>query len=103
PGSDDVAEPGEEDRLAARRGGPHPPRRDAEGGAPPVDPDPQGGRDPEGGGAHRRLSASVLGRYATARDDRDGADQQPGRPDRGRADDGTRRDDPGADSQADGA
>ena len=48
-----------------------------------------------------RLPAPVLGRHAPARDDRDGADQRAGPADRGRADDGARRDDPGADPEAD--
>ncbi len=61
----------------------------------------EAGRDPEPRAARRRLPAPVLGRHAAARDDRDGALLQPGRPDRRRADDGARRDDPGADHRAD--
>ena len=59
------------------------------------------GRDPEPGAARGRLSAPVLGRHAPARDDRDGAREQPRRADRRRADDRARRDDPGADHRAD--
>ena len=61
----------------------------------------QGGRHPARRAAHRRLPAPVLGRHAPARDDRDGADQRPRPADRRRADDGARRDDPGADPGAD--
>ena len=61
----------------------------------------EAGRDPESRVARRRLPAPVLGRHAAARDDRDGALLQPGRADRRRADDGARRDDPGADHRAD--
>ena len=61
------------------------------------------GRDPEREPPRRRLPASVLGRDAAARDDRDGALVQPVAPDRRRADDRARRDDPGADPGADEA
>ena len=50
-----------------------------------------------GGKPARRLSASALGRPAPAGDDRDGDRQRARHPDRRRADDGPRRDDPGAD------
>ena len=50
--------------------------------------------------AHRRLPPPVLGRHAPARHDRDGAVLRAGAADRGRADDGTGRDDPGADPGA---
>ena len=52
---------------------------------------------PDAERAARRLSAPVLGRHAPAGDDRDGALLRPEAPDRRRADDGARRDDPGAD------
>ena len=61
------------------------------------------GRHLESRAAHRRLPAPVLGRHAAARDDRDGALVQPVAADRRRADDGARRDDPGADPGADEA
>ena len=57
------------------------------------------GRHPEREVAHPRLPAPVLGRDAPARDDRDGPRLQAEAPDRRRADDGARRDDPGADPQ----
>ena len=71
-------------------------------GAPRAVDDPQGGRDPARRRAGRRLSASVLGRHAAARDDRDGADQQARGAHRRRADHGARRHDPGADPPSDG-
>ena len=101
PGPDDVAEPGLHGRRPDRRGDHHAradrARRTREA--------PRGraaapGRDPERPVARRRLPAPVLGRHAPARDDRDGALLQPGHPDRRRADDGARRDDPGADPRA---
>ena len=49
----------------------------------------------------RRLSAPVVRRHASAGDDRDGAVLQPEAADRGRADDGSRRDHPGPDPRAD--
>ena len=58
---------------------------------------------PNAAPAGRRLPAPVLGRHAPARDDRDGALVQPRPADRRRADDGARRDDPGADPRADRA
>ena len=45
--------------------------------------------------SRRRVPASALRRDASARDDRDGAGLRPEDPDRGRADDRARRDDPG--------
>ena len=56
---------------------------------------------PEARAAHRRIPAPALGRHAPAGDDRDGARLQPEAADRRRADDGTRRDDPGADPRSD--
>ncbi len=61
------------------------------------------GRDPQREPPRRRLPASVLGRDAAARDDRDGPLVQSVAPDRRRADDRARRDDPGADPGADEA
>ncbi len=60
-----------------------------------------GCRDSEPAGAHEGLPASVLGRHAAASHDRHGAREQPRPSDRGRADDGARRDRPGADHRAD--
>ncbi len=50
--------------------------------------------------AHRQLPARALRRPAPARDDRHGARQRSGTPDRRRADDGARRDGAGADPEA---
>ncbi len=50
----------------------------------------------------RRLSASILGRHAPARDDRHGARLRSAPPDRRRADDGARRHHPGPDPEAPG-
>ena len=47
--------------------------------------------------AGEAVSTRVLRRHAAARDDRDGNREQPERPDRRRADDRARRDDPGTD------
>ena len=55
---------------------------------------------PGSGAPHRLLSARDVRRPAPARDDRDGARQQPGRADRRRADDRARRDRPGAHPRA---
>ena len=54
-------------------------------------------RHPAGARARRLLPARVLRRHAPARDDRDGAVVRPVGAHRRRADDGARRDDPGAD------
>ena len=51
--------------------------------------------------ARRRVPAPALGRDAAARDDRDRARVRPEDPDRGRADDRARRDDPGRDPRPD--
>jgi hypothetical protein len=48
------------------------------------------------------LSARAVGRAAPARDDRHGAGQRSGPADRGRADDGARRDDPGGNPRTHG-
>ena len=56
---------------------------------------------PEPAPARQGLSAPVLGRHAAARHDRHGDDQQPGSPDRRRADHGARRHGAGADPRAD--
>ena len=102
PGPDDLAEPGLQSRRADRRGAPGAQREHEQGpGARPRGRAAARRRDPESGVARRRLPAPVLGRDAPARDDRDGAREQPGRPDRRRADHRARRDDPGADHRAD--
>ena len=100
PGPDDVAEPGPADRRPDRRADPG-----ARGPARPAGARAHGraaraGGHPAGPRAGRQLPARVLGRHAPAGDDRAGAVVQPGRPDRRRADDGARRDDPGADPPA---
>ncbi len=61
------------------------------------------GRHPRARATRERLPPPVLGRHAAARDDRDGARVRARRADRRRADDGARRDDPGADPAADRA
>ncbi len=100
PGPDDVAQPDEDDRVPGGRADADPPQRQQgrgararRGGARPRRPAP-----PEG--APRRLSPPALGRHAPARHDRDGARVRPEAPHRRRADDGTRRHDPGADPRA---
>ena len=59
------------------------------------------GPHPGGATGARALSAPALRRHAAAGDDRDGAFLQAEAADRRRADDGARRDDPGADPRAD--
>ena len=59
-------------------------------------------RHPRGGAPRQGLPASALGRDAPARDDRHGARLRSEAAHRRRADDGARRDDPGADPRADG-
>ena len=59
------------------------------------------GRDPAARAPSGGLSPSVLGRNATAGDDRHGACAQPEAAHRGRADDGARRHRPGPDHRAD--
>ena len=89
------------DRGPAHRGGPRPPE-DLEVGVPRTgDRDAAPRRHPGARAARGRLSAPALRRDAPARDDRDGADQLPGAPDRGRVDHGARRDRAGADPGAD--
>ena len=56
-------------------------------------------RHPGARAARRRVPAPALRRHAAARDDRDGARLRSEDPDRRRADDGARRDDPGGDSR----
>ena len=56
---------------------------------------------PDAGDADDAVSAPALGRHAPARDDRHGARAEPVAAHRRRADDGARRDDPGADSRPD--
>ena len=67
---------------------------------------PEPGRHPRPGKTPRRLPAPDVGRAAPARDDRHGARQRAGAPDRRRADHRTRRHgagaDPGADARPEG-
>ncbi len=98
PGSDQLAEPGLQGRMADRRADPH---------AQPADQQDRGdGQGRRADGARRRaargraaalLPARVLRRHAPARDDRDGALLLAEAADRRRADHGARRHDPGAD------
>ena len=60
-----------------------------------VEPVAQSGH-PQPRGTHQRLPAPDVGRHAPARDDRHGAGLQPEAAHRRRADDGPRRDHPGA-------
>ncbi len=59
------------------------------------------GRLSRPGAGVAQLPVRAVGRVAAARDDRDGAGLPPGAADRRRADDRARRDDPGADPEAD--
>ena len=86
---------------AAARGGAAARERHQAGRQPAGAGDAEGGRHPPRRDADGRLPAPVLGRHAPARDDRDGADQQPRPADRRRADHGARRDHAGPDPEAD--
>ena len=97
PGPDDGAHAGVHGRLADRGAASRAREPEQAAGARAHGRVAGGGRDLEPGAAARRLPAPVLGRHAPARDDRDGAVVQPVAADRRRADDGARRDDPGAD------
>ena len=97
PGPAVVAAPLLQDRRPAGGGRPGPPRRLQGAGARPRGRDARPGRHPRAAPARGLLSARVLGRHAPARDDRDGAHQRSQAADRRRADDGARRDRPGAD------
>ena len=97
PGSDDVAEPDADDRHAADGDDEAASRPLGRRGAQARDRAPRGGAHPERAPAPRRLSAPLLGRHAAARDDRDRALVQAAPADRGRADDGARRDGAGGD------
>ena len=88
-------------RQPDRRGVPGPPRRRQEGRPQAGHRDARPGRHPAAGQAGRQLPAPVLRRYAPARDDRDGAGQQPRAAHRGRADHRARRHRPGADPRPD--
>ena len=97
PGPDDEPEPGADDRAPDPRAARDAPRAGQEGGARARRRAARPGRHPERERAAARLPAPVLGRHAPARDDRDGARLRAEAADRRRADDGARRDDPGAD------
>src|SRR5512141_2464139 len=100
PGADDFAQPGDA-RWHADRGSIAAPapalrrRRAAHG-----DRTLGAGRDPVGCAPADGLSARAVWRYAPARDDRDCAGRRSEAPDRRRADHGTRRDDPSADTRS---
>ena len=100
PGTDDQPQSAQEDRAAGGRGGGAAQSGAAAGDAPAHRGGAGGSRLRRCGTAPRRLPASVVGRAAAARDDRDGAGQQPRAADRRRADDRTRRDHPGPDPPA---
>ena len=97
PGPHDVAQPGPEDRPAGRRDDGGAWSLHAAGGlAPRRRPPRPHGRDGARARA-RQLSAPVLGRHAPARHAGARHEQRAGASHRRRADDGARRDHPGAD------
>ena len=100
PGADDVAQPGVHGRRPDRRVRASPSGRRQEGGGRAGARDDAPRRDPVRREADARLPPPDVRRHAPARHDRDGALLQPEAPDRGRADDGPRRDRPGADPRA---
>ena len=101
PGADDLPESG----LSGGRpglGGDHPPREALQTGGPGAgDRGLQAGADPRPGVKDRRLSPPDERRDEAARDDRHGLGLPSEADDRRRADDGPRRDDPGADPRPD--
>ncbi len=101
PGTHDEPEPGPDDRLPDRRGIEAAPRSLSRRGRGRDPAAARPGPDPGRALAHRRLPAPLLGRHAPARRDRDGARLPAEAPDRGRAHDGARRDDPGPDPRPD--
>ena len=101
PGSAVVAAPVLHHRRADRRGVPGAQQGEQGRRAQARGRDAGTGRHPQPRQAFRRLPAPVLGRYAPARDDRDGAGLRPEAAHRRRADDRARRDRPGADPRAD--
>ena len=101
PGADDEPQSGAHDRPPDRRIGAHPRGRLAGRGAGARRLDAEPRAHPGRRAPARRLPAPVLRRHAPAGHDRHGARLQPAPAHRRRADDGARRDDPGADPQAD--
>ena len=101
PGADDLAEPAAHARQADRRGAADPQAHVGRGGARAHARTAAPGRHSRRREPARRLSAPAFGRAAAARDDRDGDRQRARHPDRRRADDRARRDDPGADPRSD--
>ena len=99
-GPDDLAQPDADDRLADHRSAGTSPGDAALPGAAARHRTADSGRHPRTGAAIRRLPAQALRWDAPARADRDCAVVQPAAFDRGRADDGVRRHDPGADSRS---
>ncbi len=97
PGPDDEPEPGADDRAPDSRAARDASRHEQEGSRGARRRAARPGRDPEREGTAEGLSAPVLRRHASAGDDRDGAHVRAEAPDRRRADDRARRDDPGAD------
>ena len=100
PGPDDLAEPGAQDREPDHRADPGARGASRPAGARARDRAARQGRDPARPRPARLLPARVLGRHAPARDDRARALLRPVDPDRGRADHGARRDDPGPDPRS---
>ena len=98
-GADDLAESGVHDRHAADGGGAGARARVAKGSVPAIGRDAGTGGNSGPGLAHERLSAAVFRRHAAARDDRHGAGMQSVDPHCRRADDGSGRHHPGANSR----
>ncbi len=101
PGTDDVAEPGADDRVSDHGAAADTPGHGRGRGARPRARAPEAGRHPRSGAPARPVSAPVFRRHAPARDDRDRLVVQSETADRRRAHDRARRDDPGADPEAD--
>ena len=101
PGTDDVAEPGADDRVSDHGAAADPPGHGRGRGARPRARAPEARRHPRSGAPARPVSAPVFRRHAPARDDRDRLVVQSETADRRRAHDRARRDDPGADPEAD--
>ena len=101
PGADEFAVAAAHGRRPGRRGAAAAPQGDCGRGERTDDRDAAPRRVSGRRARLAKLSVRAVGRVAAARDDRDGAGLPPGPRDRRRADDRARRDDPGADPEAD--